>query len=62
MERVLTSDDSPKLILEVERANNLIREWQTSHPNDLDLSIVNPIDIEVIFSQALRANLYIERL
>ena len=27
MERVLTGDDSPELVLEVERANNLIREW-----------------------------------
>ena len=62
MERVLTSDDSPKLVLEVERANNLIREWQTSHLDNLDLGIVNLIDIEVIFSQALRANLYIEKL
>jgi hypothetical protein len=62
MERVLTSNDSPKLVLEVERANNLIREWQASHLDDLDLGIVNLIDIEVIFSQALRANLYIERL
>jgi hypothetical protein len=62
MERVLTSNDSPKLVLEVERANNLIREWQTSHLDNLDLDIVNPIDIEVIFSQALRANLYIKRL
>jgi len=62
MERVLTGDDSPELVLEVERANNLIREWQTSHLDDLDLGIVNLIDIEVIFSQALRANLYIERL
>jgi hypothetical protein len=50
MERVLTSDDSPKLVLEVERANNLIREWQTSHLDDLDLGIVNLIDIEVIFT------------
>jgi hypothetical protein len=62
MERVLTSNDSSKLVLEVKRANNSIREWQTSHLDDLDLGIVNLINIEVIFSQALRANLYLKRL
>jgi hypothetical protein len=50
MEKVLTGNDSPKLVLKVERANNLIREWQTSHLDNLDLGIVNLIDIEVIFS------------
>ena len=50
IERVLTSNNSPKLVLEVERANNLIREWQASHLDDLDLGIVNLIDIKVIFS------------
>jgi hypothetical protein len=50
MERVLTGDNSPELVLEVERANNSIREWQTSHLDDLDLGIVNLIDIEVIFN------------
>ena len=50
IERVLTSNNSPKLVLKVKRANNLIREWQTSYLNNLDLGIVNLIDIKVIFS------------
>jgi hypothetical protein len=50
MEKVLTGDDSPELVLEVIRTYNRIREWQTSHPDDLGLGIVNLVDIEVIFS------------